>query len=95
MSEFDIWVKVFEKLGYQFVDEETGQWGINKAIYRIEGGYIHLYFNLKTLEVKYVNIKRTSYDQVDKPNMTKELFYSLYHNLFREVKLNYFLEDGN
>lgn len=95
MSEFDIWEKVFKKLGYQFVDEETGQWGINVAIYRIEGGYIRLYFNLKTLEVRYVNIKRTSYDQADKPHMTKKLFYSLYYDLFREVKLDYFLEDDN
>lgn len=91
MDEVTIWCKVLEKIGWKFHDEETGPDNINKMIYWKEGQYFNLYFNLKTSEVKSINIKRTSYDQIDKANVDKKSFCERYKDIFREVKLDIIL----
>lgn len=89
MKEVDIWIEVLSKLGWSFRDEETGPGNTNKLIYWEEGQYLNLYFNYKTSDVSSLNIKRTSYDQSDKININKDIFYNLHIDLFREVKLSY------
>jgi hypothetical protein len=89
MKEVDIWIEVLSKLGWSFRDEETGPGNTNKLIYWKEGQYLNLYFNYKTSDVSSLNIKRTSYDQSDKININKDIFYNLHIDLFREVKLSY------
>jgi hypothetical protein len=93
MDEVTIWCKVLEKIGWKFHDEETGPDNINKMIYWKEGQYFNLYFNLKTSEVKSINVRRTSYDQVDKPIYKREKFQEVYKDIFREIKLDIILDN--
>jgi hypothetical protein len=89
MKEVDIWIEVLSKLGWSFKDEESGPGNANKLIYWKESKYLYVYFNLKTSEVSSISIKRTSYNQSDKPNINKDIFYKMNIDLFREVKLSY------
>jgi hypothetical protein len=89
MKEVDIWIEVLSNLGWSFKDEESGPGSINKLIYWKESEYLDVYFNLKTSEVSSISIKRTSYNQSDKPNINKDIFYKMNIDLFREVKLSY------
>jgi len=89
MKEVDIWIEVLSNLGWSFKDEESGPGDTNKLIYWKESQYLNVYFNLKTSKVSSIRIKRTSYDQLDKPNINKDIFYKMNIDLFREVKLSY------
>jgi hypothetical protein len=89
MKEVDIWIEVLSNLGWSFKDEESGPGNINKLTYWKESEYLDVYFNLKTSEVSSIRVKRTSYDQLDKPNINKDIFYKINIDLFREVKLSY------
>jgi hypothetical protein len=91
MKEVDIWIEVLSNLGWIFIDEETGTGYTNKLIYWKESQYLNVYFNLKTSEVSSIIIKRTSYDQSDKPNINKDIFYKMNIDLFRQVKLSYII----
>lgn len=86
MDEVTIWCRVLEKIGWKFIDEETGK-KINKIIYWKEGQYFNIYFYFKTSKVSSINIERTSYDQIDKANVNKKSFCEIYKDVFREVKL--------
>jgi hypothetical protein len=71
MTECDIWIKVFDKLGFKFIEEYSSQSKINFLVYRNDDGDYNLYFNRETDEVL----------------STKQLFIEENKNLFRDVKL--------
>lgn len=84
MSEVDLWIKVFDKLGFRFMDEHCGfDSKINYLSYLSDNGSYSLYFDRETGEVISLFIRNS----LDGSQTTKQLFYKQYINLFREIKL--------
>jgi hypothetical protein len=81
MTEVDIWIKVFDKLGFKFIDEYCGPGDINQIKYSLDKDiYIYsLYFNRKIDEVSSLFVTTGG--------TTKQSFYNQYIDVFREVKL--------
>lgn len=89
MTEVDIWIKVFDKLHFKFIEEYCSQSKINFLVYRNDyrgdGNYTgdyRLYFNRETDEVLSLFINNSTGNQT-----TKQLFIEENKSLFREVKL--------
>jgi len=89
MTEVDIWIKVFDKLHFKFIEEYCSQSKINFLVYRNDyrgdGNYTgdyRLYFNRETDEVLSLFINNSTENQT-----TKQLFVEENKSLFREVKL--------
>jgi hypothetical protein len=79
MSEVDIWIKVLEKIGYNFIDEICGPDDTNYLNYLFNGVYYRLYFNRKKETVN------SFFDNISIIN--KQKFYSDNINIFRDIKL--------
>lgn len=89
MTEVDIWIKVFDKLHFKFIEEYCSQSKINFLVYRNDyrgdGNYTgdyRLYFNRETDEVLSLFINNSTENQT-----TKQLFVEENKSLFREAKL--------
>lgn len=93
MSEVDIWIKVFDKLKFRFIDEFCGPGDVNCIKYKHIGGLNHdvieysLYFNRKTEVVNSIFV--TDALSLAPLNFNKQSFYNQYINVFREIKLEY------
>jgi len=89
MTECDIWIKVFDKLGFKFIEEYSSQSKINFLVYRNDDGdfrkhyFYNLYFNRETDEVLSLFIRNSKTEN----QTTKQLFIEENKNLFRDVKL--------
>ncbi len=81
MSEVDIWIRVLEKIGFQFSDEICGPDDINYLNYLFDGVSYRLYFNRKKETVNSI------FDNIGRIN--KQKFYRDNINIFREVKLEF------
>ena len=90
MTEVDIWIKVLDKLGFEFI-ESCGVGDINQLEYssdkdvetlRYKTSY-KLYFNRKTEKVNSFFVSWPHSMDV----ITKQSFYNQYIDVFREVKL--------
>lgn len=90
MTEIDIWIKVFDKLGFQFIDEHCGFVSkINYLSYLSDNGSYSLYFDRETGQVLSLFI-RNSPDGNQTTRYTdgaKQLFYEEYKHIFRDIKL--------
>jgi hypothetical protein len=84
MTEIDIWIKVFDKLGFQFIDEHCGFVSkINYLSYLNDDGNYNLYFDRETGQVLSLFIRNSP----DGNQTTKQLFYGEYKHIFRDIKL--------
>lgn len=83
MTEADIWIKVFDKLGFKFIEEYCSQSKINFLVYRNDDGDYNLYFNRETDEVLSLFIRNSKTEN----QTTKQLFLEENKSLFREAKL--------
>jgi hypothetical protein len=93
MTEVDIWIKVFDKLKFKFIDEFCGPGDVNYIKYKHIGGLNHdlieysLYFNRKTemVDVLFGNSNSGFFNT----KITKQSFYNQYIDVFRDIKLEY------
>lgn len=97
MTEVDIWIKVFDKLEFVFIDEHCRP-GLNNLLkYQGVDNIYSLYFNRKTGKVILLNwTKNPGFISKDEElkvttnfttSVNKQLFYEHYKSLFRDIKL--------
>jgi len=81
MTEVDIWIKVFDKLGFYLQDEVCQPGDTNFLVYIwIPTNHTYrVYFNRKTEQVNSVFCVIGG--------VTKQSFYNQYASTFREIKL--------
>jgi hypothetical protein len=89
MSEADIWIIVFDKLGFKFIDEYCGSNNINKLCDNNKGLFYEVYFNIETEEVGSVCVYLTNKKTESINWINKESFYKQHIDLFRDIKLEY------
>jgi hypothetical protein len=84
MSEVDIWIKVLDKLGFEFIDEFCGP-NLNYIKYKHDGIEYSIYFNRKTELVEV--LFSFSDGGFMNTKITKQSFYDQYIEVFRDIKL--------
>ena len=93
MSEIDIWIKVFDKIGIKFIDEiHSRQTGINYLKYnQFDKNGLHIAdysicFKYDTGEVIML-VHELHYKFGKVAELNKKSFFDKYKDIFREVKL--------
>jgi hypothetical protein len=83
MSEVDIWIKLLNRIGFDFIDEICGPGDVNYLDYSFDNKEYRLYFNRNTEKV------HSFFDNIGV--MNKQKFYQIYIEEFRQIKLNQLL----
>lgn len=89
MTEIDIYIELFKRLGLKQIEEETGRHS-NILIYEDNSHKCSIYFNYETgivSSIRWVEIIKNWSSGVTKDTHDKQSFNQKYRDIIRDIKI--------
>jgi len=85
-KDVNIWMKVIEKIGFRFVDEQVGRNGDQNILhYESNRHFCKIWFNRITDKIAIVRIEEIN---TNRPMLNEKDIYTKFKRYFREIQLN-------